>query len=104
VPETRTRTSSGRRTTAVKPPSAAAAAGAGAEGDGARPLVCNVAFCPICMAVTAAQGAAPDAVEHLLKAARELFLAARAVIDERADHLEGTGRPRVDLLEKIEIA
>jgi hypothetical protein len=56
------------------------------------------------MAVTAAQGAAPDAVEHLLKAARELFLAARAVIDERADHLEGTGRPRVDLLEKIEIA
>jgi hypothetical protein len=26
------------------------------------------------------------------------------VIDERADHLEGTGRPRVDLLEKIEIA
>jgi hypothetical protein len=66
--------------------------------------VCTVAFCPICLAVTAAQGAAPDAVEHLLSAARELFLAARAVIDARADDLDGrgpAGRPR---MEKIEIA
>jgi hypothetical protein len=39
------------------------------------------------MAVTAAQGAAPDALEHLLAAAREFFLAARAVIDVRGDHL-----------------
>jgi hypothetical protein len=52
--------------------------------------VCTVAFCPICMAVTAAQGAAPDALEHLLAAAREFFLAARAVIDTRGDHLAGT--------------
>ena len=49
--------------------------------------VCTVAFCPICMAVTAAQGAAPDAIDHLLAAAREFFLAARAVIDSRGDHL-----------------
>jgi hypothetical protein len=55
------------------------------------------------MAVTAAQGAAPDAVEHLLKAAREFFLAARAVIDVRGDHLEGSGPPAPDHLEKIEI-
>jgi hypothetical protein len=55
------------------------------------------------MAVTAAQGAAPDAVEHLLKAAREFFLAARAVIDVRGDHLEGSGPPPPDDLEKIEI-
>jgi hypothetical protein len=41
------------------------------------------------MAVTAAQGAAPDALEHLLAAAREFFLAARAVIDVRGDHLAG---------------
>ena len=34
-------------------------------------VVCNVAFCPICLAVTAAQGAAPDAVDHLLAAAPE---------------------------------
>jgi len=51
--------------------------------------VCTVAFCPICMAVTAAQGAAPDALDHLLAAAREFFLAARAVMDARGDHLAG---------------
>lgn len=50
--------------------------------------VCTVAFCPICMAVTATQESSPDAVEHLLNAAREFFLAARAVIDARADDLE----------------
>ena len=64
--------------------------------DGAKPTegkqqqpVCTVAFCPICLAVTAGQGAAPDVVEHLLAAAREFFLAARAVIDVRGDHLSG---------------
>jgi hypothetical protein len=55
------------------------------------------------MAVTAAQGAAPDAVEHLLRAAREFFLAARAVIDVRGDHLEGSGEAGTERLEKIEI-
>ena len=64
--------------------------------DGAKPPegkqqqpVCTVAFCPICLAVTAGQGAAPDVVEHLLAAAREFFLAARAVIDVRGDHVSG---------------
>jgi hypothetical protein len=70
-------------------------ADAKAEGDGAanadRPMVCNVAFCPICMVVTAAQGAAPDVLEHMLAAAREFFLAARAVVDARGDHLAGEG-------------
>jgi hypothetical protein len=68
--------------------------------------VCTVAFCPICMAVTAAQGAAPDAVEHLLAAAREFFLAARAVIDTRGDHLAGTGEQAQPSrhLERIEIS
>ena len=55
----------------------------------ARGPICTVAFCPICMAVTAAQGAAPDALDHLLAAAREFFLAARAVMDARGDHLAG---------------
>jgi hypothetical protein len=59
------------------------------DGDGDKKLVCNVAFCPICLAVTAANGAAPDALEHLLSAAREFFLAARAVIDVRGDQLSG---------------
>jgi hypothetical protein len=56
---------------------------------GAQQPVCTVAFCPICMAVTAGQGAAPDVFEHLLAAAREFFLAARAVIDVRGDHVAG---------------
>jgi hypothetical protein len=59
------------------------------EGGKQQQPVCTVAFCPICLAVTAGQGAAPDVVEHLLAAAREFFLAARAVIDVRGDHLSG---------------
>lgn len=66
--------------------------------------VCTVAFCPICMAVTAAQGAAPDALEHLLNAARELFLAARAVVDVRGDDLDGRGKTPARTLQKIDIA
>lgn len=77
---------------------------AAGRDSGERPPVCTVAFCPLCMVVTAAQGAAPDTVEHLLKAAREFFLAARAVIDVRADHLEGDRKPGPTKLEKIEIA
>jgi len=71
-----------------------------------RAPVCTVAFCPICMAVTAAQGAAPDALEHLLAAAREFFLAARAVIDSRGDHLAGAGEggDGSRKFEKIEIS
>lgn len=69
--------------------------------------VCTVAFCPICMAVTAAQGAAPDALEHLLAAAREFFLAARAVMDARGDHLAGPSGQEEgssSTFEKIEIS
>ncbi|HEY7660827.1 MAG TPA: hypothetical protein VIC58_09550 [Actinomycetota bacterium] len=62
---------------------------AAAAGEPGKPPVCTVAFCPICLVVTAAQGAAPDTLEHLLAAAREFFLAARAVIDVRGDDLEG---------------
>jgi len=60
-----------------------------APPEGKQQPVCTVAFCPICMAVTAGQTAAPDVVEHLLAAAREFFLAARAVIDVRGDHVGG---------------
>jgi hypothetical protein len=55
------------------------------------------------MAVTAAQGAAPDAIEHLLRAAREFFFAARAVMDARGDHLAGEEGSRTPDLQKIEI-
>lgn len=79
-----------------------AAQGPGDAEQGA--LVCNVAFCPICMAVTTARTVAPDAIDHLLAAAREFFLAARAVIDVRAGDLEGETSPNSGThLEKIEI-
>ena len=54
-----------------------------------RRTVCTVAFCPICMAVTASQGAAPDVRRAPAGAAREFFLAVRAVVDARGDHLSG---------------
>jgi hypothetical protein len=66
-------------------------------------VVCNVAFCPLCMAVTASRGAAPEVIEHLINAAREFFLAARAVIDVRADDLDGHSTTDPTRLEKIEI-
>ena len=76
------------------------------EQGAAQKPVCTVAFCPICMAVTAGQGAAPDVFEHLLTAAREFFLAARAVIDVRGDHLAGVDASQNGSkdFEKIEIS
>ena len=67
-----------------------------------REHVCNVAFCPIGLALSTVQGAAPDVMEHLLKAAQEFLLAARAVIDNRAKDFEG--RPDEGSLQKIEIS
>ena len=100
MPESRTTT--GKRTR-TRPAAEHPAAETDARREEERPPVCNVAFCPICMAVTAAQGAAPDAVDHLLRAAREFFLAARALVDARADHLAGEDRSPTRL-ERIEIA
>jgi hypothetical protein len=71
---------------------AGAAAGAG--------HVCTVAFCPIGLALTAAERVQPDVVSHLLVAGREFFLAAKAVMDARADDLTGDaaaeGSPRME--------
>jgi hypothetical protein len=50
--------------------------------------MCSVAFCPICMAVTAFGEARPDLVEHLLLASREVLLAIRALIDARLEGVE----------------
>lgn len=66
-----------------------------------KPHVCDVAFCPIGLALTGVQQAAPDALDHLLVAARELFLAATAVLDARAADF---GAKPKDGLERIEIA
>jgi len=75
-------------------------AGARAEEPAKAAPVCPVGFCPVGMALTVARGASPEAVEHLLAAARELLLAARAVLDARVEGLGRGERP----LERIEIA
>ncbi len=67
------------------------------------PAVCPVAFCPICAAVSAVNKASPEVVEHLLSAAREFFLAAKAVMDARATELDERDE-RPSGLEHIDIA
>lgn len=65
---------------------------------------CPVAFCPICLAVSAVQPIRPDVVEHLLKAGSEFFLAMRAVVDARAEDVEPErGKDQRINLEKIDI-
>ncbi len=59
-----------------------------ATGTAAGGHVCNVAFCPIGLALSAVQPMKPDVIEHLLLAGREFFLAAKAVMDARADELK----------------
>jgi hypothetical protein len=62
--------------------------------------VCNVAFCPIGLALSTVQGAAPEVLEHLLKAAQEFFLAARAVMDNRAgDFQEPSDEASIERIE-----
>jgi hypothetical protein len=69
----------------------ARAGDAAADGTPHEPAghVCNVAFCPIGLALTAAEQVQPEVVSHLLLAGREFFLAAKAVMDARAQDLEG---------------
>jgi hypothetical protein len=86
------------------PPPTEDAAGEGSETDA--PGACPVAWCPICMAVTAVQPLKPEVIEHLLKAGTELLLAFRGVIDARADELSGqddAGSGGPARLEKIEL-
>ncbi len=68
----------------------------------AREHICNVAFCPIGLALSTVQGAAPDVLEHLLKATQEFMLAARAVMDNRAKDFED--EPTDGVLRRIEIS
>ena len=91
----------GRGKKSAGPTTDGEAAGSGAKTPPAAPHVCPVAFCPIGMALTSVQQAGPDVLDHLLTAAREFLLAARAVVDARASDFEdATGGRR---LERIEI-
>jgi hypothetical protein len=66
---------------------------------------CPVAWCPICMAVTAVQPLKPEVIEHLLRAGTEMLLAFRGVIDARAEEMQPSegDQPDPTRLEKIDI-
>ena len=64
---------------------------------------CPVAWCPICMTVTAVQPLKPDVIEHLLKAGTELLMAFRGVIDARAEEMQPSEPSGPTRLEKIDI-
>ncbi len=84
------------------PTTADAADAATPEGQ-AHPGTCPVAWCPICLAVSVAQPIAPDVITHLLKAGTEMFLAFQAIIETRADDLDGREPAEPVRLEKIDI-
>lgn len=56
------------------------------------------AACPLCSLLRAVEGSRPEAVAHLIEAARQLSLAAKLVLDA---HLEGY--PGADRLERIPV-
>lgn len=62
---------------------------------------CPVAWCPVCLGVGVVQPIAPDVIEHLLKAGTEMFLAFRAIIENRAEDFEEPAEPV--RLEKIDV-
>lgn len=94
----------------VDGPTVGAVADAAAGGDSEpaaaahEPAACPVAWCPVCLAVTVVQPIRPEAIEHLLKAGAEFFLAMKAVIDVRADELRPDDEPDTPIrLEKIDL-
>jgi hypothetical protein len=95
--ETKSKTKATRSTKKDGSPDGAASDGQTAELG----HVCDVAFCPIGLALTAVQPLKPDVVEHLMVAGREFFLAARALLDVRADDLAKEGGSST--FEKIDI-
>lgn len=60
--------------------------------------VCPVAVCPVGMFLSVTGDVRPEAVEHLLRAGRELMMAVKAVIDARG---EDVGEPAT--LHRIEV-
>lgn len=66
---------------------------------------CPVAWCPVCIAVTAVQPLRPEVVEHLLKAGTELLLAFKGVVDARAEEMTGDAKEPAGAtrLEKIDL-
>jgi hypothetical protein len=99
VPETQDATGAAANGERPAAPSAEPGPGGDAATGAAARHVCDVAFCPIGLALSAVQPLKPDVVEHLLIAGREFLLAAKAVIDARAGEDDGTA----PTMERIDI-
>jgi hypothetical protein len=93
----------GRRTARPRPEAVdgdatgagAAATAHGTPGGSESPFsasghVCPVAFCPVGMALTFAEAARPEVVQHLMAAGQELLLAVKAMIDARVAAVDGS--------------
>ena len=59
--------------------------------------------CPLCAGLAALRQAAPEAVEHLLKAAAELVLAARALLEGPASDGHREPRPAGARMRRIDL-
>jgi hypothetical protein len=60
--------------------------------------VCPVAVCPVGMFLSVTGEVRPEAVDHLLRAGRELMMAAKAVFEARTDEvLEPARLHRIDV-------
>jgi hypothetical protein len=64
----------------------------------AEAAVCPLALCPVGMFLTVTGEVRPEAIEHLLRAGRELMLAVKAMLDAR---VEDVGQPAT--LHRIEV-
>ncbi|MFL5800037.1 MAG: hypothetical protein ACJ77A_19170 [Actinomycetota bacterium] len=75
------------------PGPAASPSGAGAPGTTGAPRgpACPVAFCPVGMALTFAEAARPEVVQHLMTAGHELMLAVKAMVDARTEAMGDAG-------------
>ncbi len=74
----------------------------GAELPPASPFIPGMSaqclVCPICMSLYALQQSRPEAMEHLMSAGHELFLAFRAIVESQADRWE-----QVNTLQRISV-
>jgi hypothetical protein len=61
------------------------------------------AACPLCAGLAALRQAAPEAVEHLLKAGAELMLAARVLLEGPASDGHRQPRPAGGRMRRIDV-
>jgi hypothetical protein len=63
----------------------------------------SCAACPLCAGLAALRQAAPEAVEHLLKAGAELVLAARVLLEGPASDGRREPRPAGARMRRIDV-